>query len=57
MVLGGVIVFDRQGVIRHAFQEQFSIELNVDEIRAAIRKVVEEDPLGSSNSSFSTPKE
>ena len=54
MVLGGVIVFDRRGNIRYAYQDEFSIELPVDEIRAAIRQVVEEDKLGNSSSAFSS---
>jgi peroxiredoxin len=43
MILGGVIVFDRRGKIRYAHQEAFTRELPVDEIRAALRRVVEED--------------
>ena len=49
MVLGGVIVFDRRGNIRYAYQDQIAVELPVDEIRAAIRHVVEEDTLGNGN--------
>ena len=45
MILGGVIVFDRLGNIRYAHQEQFAHELPVDEIRAAIRQVVDEETL------------
>jgi peroxiredoxin len=54
MVLGGVIVFDRRGNIRYAYQDQFSIELPVDEIKAAISQVVDEDTLGKSSSAFSS---
>lgn len=42
MILGGIIIFDRRGNIRYAHQEQFSRELPVDKIRAALRLVVEE---------------
>ena len=51
MVLGGVIVFDRQGNIRYAYQEQIGVELPIDEIRAAIRQVVDWDTLGNSSRS------
>lgn len=57
MILGGVLIFDRKGVIRHAFQEQFGAELNVDKIRAAIRQVVDEDTLGSSFRTLVTSRE
>ena len=50
MILGGVIVFDRRGNIRYAHQEQFSHELPVDEIRAAIRQVVDEETAAKRSS-------
>jgi AhpC/TSA antioxidant enzyme len=43
MILGGVLVFNRNGHIRYAYQEQFTRELPIDEIRAAIHQVVNED--------------
>jgi hypothetical protein len=57
MMLGGVIVFDREGRIRYAHQEQFTRELPVDEIRTAIRQVVMEDTKRSSIKDSSTPEQ
>jgi peroxiredoxin len=54
MILGGVIVFDRRGNIRYAHQEEFSHELPVDEIRAAIRQVVDEETLSKRSTASST---
>ncbi len=42
MILGGIIVFDRKGNIRYAYQEEFTRELPVDHIRKALRQIVEE---------------
>ena len=57
IILGGVIVFDRRGNIRYAHQERFSHELPVDEIRAAIRQVVDEDALSKKSTAFSNPSQ
>eukprot|EP00429_Kryptoperidinium_foliaceum_P010249 CAMPEP_0176003290 /NCGR_PEP_ID=MMETSP0120_2-20121206/1097_1 /TAXON_ID=160619 /ORGANISM="Kryptoperidinium foliaceum, Strain CCMP 1326" /LENGTH=286 /DNA_ID=CAMNT_0017335927 /DNA_START=348 /DNA_END=1206 /DNA_ORIENTATION=+ len=42
VLLGGVIIFDRKGNIRYAHPEHFGQQLPVDEIREALRKVVDE---------------
>jgi hypothetical protein len=56
MILGGVIIFDREGRIRYAHQEKFTRELPVDEIRSAIREVVMDDTKRSSIKDSSTPE-
>ena len=40
MVLGGVLVFDRKGQLQYAYKEEFGLELPVDEIRTAIKTII-----------------
>lgn len=40
MILGGVVIFDRNGCVQYVHQEKFAKELPVDEIRAALRSLV-----------------
>lgn len=43
MTLGGILVFDRKGNIRYAYQEEFTREAPIDQIRNALRLVIEEN--------------
>lgn len=42
MILGGIIIFDRKGNVRYGYQEEFTRELPVDQIRQALTQIVEE---------------
>jgi hypothetical protein len=43
LIQGGVLVFDAQGVLRFAFEEQIGQELDLVEIRSAVSSVVAGD--------------
>lgn len=42
MILGGIVIFDRKGNLKYAHEEQFGRELPVDEIRAVLKRLVQE---------------
>lgn len=50
MTLGGILVFDRKGNIRYAYQEQFTREVPIDQIRNALRQVIDESHTSKSSS-------
>ncbi|CAB9513710.1 regulatory protein FAM213A [Seminavis robusta] len=42
MLLGGVMVFNRKGELQYAYKEQIGLPLPIDEIRTAIKEVMNE---------------
>jgi hypothetical protein len=42
MILGGILIFDKQGVIQYAHSEKFGLELPVPEIRRALQQVLDD---------------
>jgi hypothetical protein len=44
MILGGIVIFDQQGLIQYAHAEKAGLELPLAEIRRALQRVI--DPAG-----------
>lgn len=57
MILGGILVFDRKGNIRYAYQEEFTQEAPVDQIRNALRQVIAESLAKRSSGSRASASE
>mmetsp|Transcript_12099 Transcript_12099/g.15840 ORF Transcript_12099/g.15840 Transcript_12099/m.15840 type:complete len:97 (-) Transcript_12099:238-528(-) len=36
---GGILIFDRNGVLKYSYAEEYGVELNMDMIAAAIKEI------------------
>ena len=51
---GGLLLFDKRGKLRFAYYESYGDELNIEEIRRAIRAIQEESMDDTTGTSFAS---
>ena len=52
LILGGVVILDKRGIIKYAHQERFGLELPVEEIKRELQQIVSAEAEESSSSYF-----